>query len=138
MSSWESHPLDSATFEVTALDPREPRHVMVFHDGRKLGGSTLIDENDQGPVTIRLQPCGVVTGRLVDEEGQPRTKLELINLRGDDEETGVFHRRCLVDPHGRFRIEVIPGLGYSAYIIRPEQAVQATKVLEKVTAARVR
>ena len=107
---------------------------MVFHDGRKLGGSTLIDENDQGPVTIRLQPCGIVTGRLIDEEGLPRTKLELINLRGDDEKRGVFHRRFPLDPDGRFQIEVIAGLSYSAHVIRPGHDPQATKVLEKVTA----
>ena len=28
------------------------------------------DEN--GPLTVRLQPAGTVTGRLIDDDGQPR------------------------------------------------------------------
>jgi hypothetical protein len=116
MTYWDRRPLDSPTFEVTGLDSRKTRHIMVFHEARKLGGSIVIGEDDEEPLTIKLQPCGVVTGRLVDEEGQPRTRLEVVSTgffdAGPDE--GVFHARCPVDRDGRFRIEVIPGLGYTA------------------------
>jgi RNA polymerase sigma factor (sigma-70 family) len=116
LTYWDRRPLDSATFQVTALDPRQTRRVMVYHEGRRLGGTALIGKDEAGPLTIQLQPCGIVTGRLVDEEGQPRTKVELVNygFRDDGRNYGVFHRHCPVDREGRFRIELIPGLPYTA------------------------
>ena len=134
MTYWDRRPLDSATFEVTGLDPRQTRHVMLYHEGRRLGGSTVIEKDQDGPVTVRLQPIGVVTGRLVDEDGQPMTKLELINdgFLDDEPDEGVFHRPCPVDRDGRFRIEVIPGLGYRAGAQTEEHRIIG-KVLAKLT-----
>ncbi len=116
MTYWDRRPLDAATFEVTALDPRQTRHVMLYHESRRLGGSTLIEKDQEGPLTVRLQPCGVVTGRLVDEDGQPRRNLDVVSTTFFDAEPngGVFHRSCPVDRDGRFRIEVIPGLSYTS------------------------
>jgi protocatechuate 3,4-dioxygenase beta subunit len=118
LSYWDRRPLDSATFAVRALDPRQTRHVMVYHEGRHLGGMALIGKDETGPLTIRLEPCGIVTGRLVDEEGQPMTKVELVNYGFLDEQPneGIFHRPCPVDHDGGFRIEVIPGLSYRACV----------------------
>src|SRR5205823_420594 len=76
-------PLDSSAFEVKGLDPRRPRRIDVFHAGRALAGSLLVKGDEPGPLTVRLQPWGVVTGRIVDDEGQPRTKLELTSLLFD-------------------------------------------------------
>ena len=28
--------------------------------------------DEHGPLTVRLQPAGTVTGRLLDDDGQPR------------------------------------------------------------------
>jgi hypothetical protein len=131
---WDRRLLDSATFEVKALDPRQTRRVLVYHEGRRLGGWAMIDKEQEGPVTIRLQPCGVVTGRLVDEEGQPMTRVELVNagFLEDEPNEGFFHRPCLVDPDARFRIEVIPGPTYRA-AVRQVRGRIGGKVFSKLT-----
>jgi hypothetical protein len=134
LSYWDRRPLDSATFEVRALDPRQTRCVLVYHEGRRLGGWTMIDKEQEGPITIRLQPCGLVTGRLVDEEGQPMTRVELVNagFLEDERGEGVFHKPCPVDSAGRFRIELIPGPTYRAAVQRDRGRIGG-KVFSKLT-----
>jgi hypothetical protein len=134
MTYWDRRPRDSATFEVTALAPQEPRHLMVIHEGRKLGGAALIKDADHGPLTVGLQPCAIVSGRLVDDDGQPRTGLELVNTGylDDEADEGVFHRRYPVDRDGRFRLELIPGLSYTAGV-QAHRRVVFGKVFAKLT-----
>jgi hypothetical protein len=133
MPYWDRRPLDLTTFEVTGLDPREPRHLMFFHEGRKLGGSLLIGKDVKGPFTVTLRPCGVITGRLVDEDGRPRTRLALVNYGTPNREPnrGIFHDRCAVDGEGRFQVEVIPGLSYTA--TAEANGLGVGQVFEKVT-----
>jgi RNA polymerase sigma factor (sigma-70 family) len=136
LTYWDRRPLDSPTFEVKALDTRQTRHVMLYHEGRRLGGWTLIEKEQEGPITIRLQPCGVVTGRLVDEEGQPLTKAELVNagFPEDEPNVGVFHKPYLVNSEGQFRIEVIPGRPYWAAVQQGRGRI-GSKVFSKLTLA---
>jgi hypothetical protein len=112
-------PLESAEFEVQGFEPGKPLRLLFVHEGRKLAGRLLIEGDEPGPLTVRLQPWGVVTGRLVDDEGQPRAKLQLLGnipTRRFDPERGLLPRNNepdLTDRDGRFRIEgLIPGLKY--------------------------
>ena len=61
--------------------PVEPRRVTVTHAGRKLIGSVYLKGDESGPLTIRLQPYGTITGRIVDEDGRPRGGLGLDQRR---------------------------------------------------------
>ena len=76
-----------AHVEVHALDPSRPRRV-TSHAGRKLIGSVYLKGDEAGPLTIRLQPWGTITGRVVDDDGQPRG--------GPGTNTGVFPKRPAV------------------------------------------
>jgi hypothetical protein len=112
---------DSPTIEVHALDPSRPRRVTITHDDRKLVGSVDLNGDETGPLTVRLQRSGTVAGRIVDEYGQPRGSLGLINLGGIDPELpadrGILPESSsnTVGRDGRFRIEgLIPGLKYGA------------------------
>ena len=73
---------DAPTFEVHALDPSKPRRVTITHAGRKLVGSVYLKGDETGPLTVRLQPWGTVTGRIVDDDGKPRGSLRLNSLLG--------------------------------------------------------
>jgi RNA polymerase sigma factor (sigma-70 family) len=117
--SWSDAPLPSAEFEVHALGPDSKRGLLFFHEGKKLAGSYLVRPGESGPVTIKLEPCGTLTGRLVDDEGRPRPGAQMTCdgiFIGDDSrfEKGSLPAPIKTDEDGRFRTSgLVPGLKYS-------------------------
>ena len=115
---------DSPTIEVHALDPSKPRRVTMTHAERKLVGSIYLKGDETGPSTVRLQPWGTITGRVIDDEGHPRRGLRLNNLGGlfpeRPAEEGILPRSTSgpgirLGRDGEFRIEgLVPGLKYGA------------------------
>ncbi len=115
---------ESPTIEVHALDPSKPRGVRITQAGRKLAGSVYLKGDETGPLTVRLQPCGIVTGRVVDEDGQPRGPLSLNSLLGLYPQppadqgllpAGSTGQGIPIGRDGRFRVEgLVPGLKYGA------------------------
>ena len=71
-------PRNSSTFEVKGL-PSGAYRLDFFHAGRKLAGSLRLKGDETGDLTVKLQPWGTVIGRVVDEEGKPRTDVELFS-----------------------------------------------------------
>ncbi len=63
--------LKAATFTVLALEPREPRQLMFVHLKRKLAGKLTVRGDEKGVVTVQLEPWATLTGRILDEDGQP-------------------------------------------------------------------
>jgi RNA polymerase sigma factor (sigma-70 family) len=114
------NPQSSATFEILALGTSQPRRVTIRHDGRKLIGSVYLKGDETGPLTIRLQPYGTITGRIVDDDGRPRGGFVIASLNGSvpqrPAEEGVLPGgRTRIGRDGRFRIEgLVPGLQYGA------------------------
>jgi hypothetical protein len=115
-------PQESASFEARGVDPDRPRRASFFHDGRKLAGSIVLPGNGSDPAIVRLQPWGTVTGRVVDDEGQPVSGFALMgNVPGSrrfDPDRGLLptNERIELDREGRFRIErLVPGLVYKAH-----------------------
>jgi hypothetical protein len=115
--SWRSRPLDSPDFEATGLDPSKPRRIYAFHEGRKLAGSLLVRGDEPGPLVVALQPRGTLVGRVVDDEGRPRTKIRLIDLMESEfkPDRGLLFGDLAVDADGWFEVPVVPGLSYRAY-----------------------
>ncbi len=110
---------DSPAIEVHALDPSKPRRVIITHAGRKLIGSDYLKGDESNPLTIRLQPWGTITGRVVDDEGQPLKAIELFSIDGSFPKQpavqGVLPGDMRVGSDGRFRTEqLVPGLKYGA------------------------
>ena len=135
----------SSSFEVLSLDPSQARRVVVAHEGRKLVGSAVLRGDEPGPVTIRLQPWGVVTGRIVDDEVRPRKNLILGNANDRRSAAKSEDRGDLpvglaggsgepVGNDGRFRVEgLVPGLKYGGYAV--ESAMVLGDVFRDVTVA---
>jgi beta-lactamase regulating signal transducer with metallopeptidase domain len=117
---WNHQILESGEFTLTNLDPRMPRRVTFFQIERKLAGSTRISGNETGPITVRLEPWGAVTGRVLDWQGHPETGLVLNGWprnRSTDADEGTFPTLMKLDVQGRFRFEgLVPGLRYSAAV----------------------
>ena len=136
--TWAVKTLDEATFEAAALEPGNPRSISFMHKERRLAGAVQLEPGD-GPVEVRLVPCGSAVGRLVDAEGQPHadaTMILLPLLHGGDPIPGGsglwpqgrgFH----TDKDGRFRLEWInPDLG-GAVDVRPRSQPDRFLVPEK-------
>jgi hypothetical protein len=98
----ESQTLPTAEFAVLGLDPKKSRTLTFLHKERKLIAHLGVEGNAKGPLTVRLEPWGVLKGRLVDARGQP---LRDVRLRLDYPE-----EEFTTDRQGQFRVEgVVPG-----------------------------
>jgi RNA polymerase sigma factor (sigma-70 family) len=117
---WQNEPLPTAAFTVHGMRKDKPRNLIFLHEKKKLAGSLVVRGTEKGPLTVKLRPWSVVTGRLVDDGGQPLTGGELVILSGrkffeEDLQVGSLPKNSFpVGKDGRFRIEgLLPGLKYS-------------------------
>ena len=111
---WTPAPLQTASFTLTAADGRG---TMVFlHPEKRLAKALEIQGSEPNPLSIRLEPTGTVTGRLVDDDGQPLPGVPLrIHFVRKDPGYVADHLldRITTDPDGRFRVEALAaGLVY--------------------------
>jgi RNA polymerase sigma factor (sigma-70 family) len=107
---WVSETLKGAEFTVRGINPRAPRALTFHHKGKNLG--LLLKElpnEKSGPLTVRLQPCGSISGRLLDPDGGPLAGGQ-VNVMPDGM-NGLW--LVTADKEGRFRAEgLIPGWKY--------------------------
>ena len=74
-----------ATLEFKALRPGEMRRVLLLHRDRHLGQIlelTAPEREVRRRRTVILEPCGTVTGRIVDGDKQPVAGLQLTAFAG--------------------------------------------------------
>jgi RNA polymerase sigma factor (sigma-70 family) len=142
---WSYQPLPGASFRVIALRPsrivdlsglrqpgtltekmlrlvpKPPRTVVFQHDARKLAGAIAVGGDQSGPLSVRLQPWGVVEGRTVDSEGKALPNIGLEIQLPDSVRAGdgtIMHRpeHVRAGADGRFRIEgLAPGQRYRIF-----------------------
>jgi RNA polymerase sigma factor (sigma-70 family) len=117
-------PLPTANFTLPSVDLDRPQPYFFTHDGKKLGAVVLFKDDKTEGVTIKLQPCGVVTGRVLDLDGLPIAKATVSGyIEGGQYNLkhgwgGFFFTQAEKD--GRFRVAVISGVQVSAnYMGKP-------------------
>ncbi len=108
-------PLSSDAFTINSYRPDKPRKVLFVHLERKLAGSLVVEGVQGAPLSVRLQPWGVVTGRVVDAEGKPMSDVDIhdlnsqlprhLRVKAPDGEVRRVWESSLTDRDGRFRIE---------------------------------
>ena len=118
--------LRASTFPITKLHPDHGRRITFVKEDRKLIGFLLARGDSVAPSIIRMQPWGLVTGRILDENGKPvaATGLSAAWLGSEtptalnDPNIGeIPPTRC--DGEGRFRSErLVPGQRYRANVYR--------------------
>lgn len=69
--------LKDAGFTVVALDQQEPRELLFVQRQQKLVGRLEVRGDEKGPVTARLEPWGSLSGRILDEDGQPLAGVQI-------------------------------------------------------------
>jgi len=128
--------VNGAEFTVRGINPKATRHLLFFHKEKNLGFylKELPGEKD-GPLTVKLQPCGAAFGRMVDRDGKPvagmRLNFAAVVWAGT---VGAPPQSVTTDKEGRFRVEgLVPGYGYPVTGLAPgvksEQAPDIWEVL---------
>jgi RNA polymerase sigma factor (sigma-70 family) len=109
--------LEKAEWTIYALDGKRQRHVVFYHRERKLAGHIIVRGNEKEAVTVRLEPVGAVTGRLLDPDGQPIAGVEVSLSMPLQVESELFRylnaqkEPVKTDKDGRFRLDgVMPKL----------------------------
>ncbi len=117
---WPSKALETAEFTITGLEPGETRHLFFRHNGKKLAGDLVVKAGQEGSVSVRLKPWGVLTGRVHNAEGNPDRDMMLLPVQGAELKKAMDILRVTfltpVQPYkeARFRIEgLVPGVPYN-------------------------
>jgi hypothetical protein len=109
---------------MTALKPGEPRRLVVVHMEKRLAATLLVRGDEKGPLTIKLEPWGVATGKLTIPEGKDPTDYRIFTrnavvltldggVQRPDLNLGDLLAPVKPDKDGKFRIEgLVPGLKY--------------------------
>jgi hypothetical protein len=122
------HRLTTPGFSMLAPTPEEPRLLQVVHPEKNLAGSLVMRGDEPGPLTVRLGPAGVLTGRFVTTDGKPLADLHLSIPPGrskSDVTIGSFLPGPRTDEDGKFRIEgLAPGLTYSLALLKGHYLLQ--------------
>jgi RNA polymerase sigma factor (sigma-70 family) len=107
--------LKDDVFTASVLDPGRPRTVSFVHKESKLVGHVVLRGDEKGPVTVRMDPWGVLTGRLVGDDGKPVAGVRLgwhylaLPVPGLAPPPEPF----TTDAEGRFRVEgLAPGVKF--------------------------
>ncbi len=146
---FQSKRLSTANFTVLGLNPRKARNIVFFHSEKKLGKVQAVRGDEAGPLTVRLEALGGVTGRVVDAKGRPWAGLtvevsltRLIAAYKDlpwellDNLGPMMEVKTTTDREGKFRIDgLLPGLQYNLALsvgeIKPGSTIAAYR--ENVT-----
>jgi hypothetical protein len=118
---WSERPLPTSEFEVHALGPQRKRGLLFYHEAKHLAGAYVIKPDEAGPLTVRLEPCGTLSGRLVDRGGLPQAGALLICDRpilfgedGAEFDKWALPSSIRTDKDGRFRTSgLVPALKYT-------------------------
>jgi RNA polymerase sigma factor (sigma-70 family) len=101
--------LEGASFTITGLNRQGSRELFFRHRGKKLAMHITVPANAPRPVTVTLEPCGIVRGRLLDERGSPVPGVRVCF----NEDAGLGYELTQTDELGQFQVAVFPGLEYS-------------------------
>ena len=69
--AWQATPADASTHTVESLRPGKPRVLTFAHQGQHLTGELVLQGDETAPQKVTLQPWGVLTGRVVNADGEP-------------------------------------------------------------------
>ena len=108
-------------FTVRGVNARANRTLVFYHKEKNLGFFLKeLPADQREPLTIKLQPCGSATGRVVDADGKPVADrfLELYQTPAVDGRVAALLPNRMVeftktDRDGRFRANgLVPGVRY--------------------------
>jgi hypothetical protein len=111
-------PLKTAICPVYALDPENPRELMLIHAERKLAAFVTLRGDEKEPVTVKLSPAGALAGRALNAGGELVADAEVYAFYKTPVGQQLNRRRSQpgpprTDKEGRFLLEgIVPGLEF--------------------------
>ena len=144
--------LEAATFTAAGLSKHTPRPLFFFHPEKRLSKLEWVKGDGAGPISVRLEPPGELTGRVVDAAGRPLAGLRVHPYFEDvvvnkhipfeflEPSSPLRRETTNTDADGKFRLEgLIPGLKYHLIAsggglgerfvdLAREQSVESSKV----------
>jgi RNA polymerase sigma factor (sigma-70 family) len=129
-------PFKTGSGRIYALDPDKPRPVVFLHAERKLAALVTLRGDEEQPMTVKLASAAVITGRALDEDGQPLAGAEIFTLYSTpvgQSLTNSRDRNLLpqTDKEGRFRLEgTVPGLPLELALRKGRQMLVPEKRLQ--------
>ena len=112
--------LDDAQFTVRGVSPNESRDLLFLYPQKRLGAHIEIANGNEAPLTVRLQPCAMLIGRVISADGHPVPgRLFELHASNSRRNAGFLteNKRAQTDKDGNFRIEgVIPDLEYNGRV----------------------
>jgi RNA polymerase sigma factor (sigma-70 family) len=127
---------EDGRFTLRPVDTGHPQPFFFQHPTRKLGVVVLFKDAKVTDVTVKLQPCGVIKGRLLDLDEQVLAQRGLVGYLEDNQLNvaggwaGLFWAKT--DQDGRFQAEVIPGISVGAYFDQAPARL-GEKIFQKLT-----
>jgi RNA polymerase sigma factor (sigma-70 family) len=105
--------LQTSRFTIEGMNPQRTRVLSLWHREKGLGKSVTVCGDQTGPLTVRLEPFGVVAGRIVDRAGKP-LKEQYVTCATD----ANYQTQGETDGEGRFELSVLPDVNYRLGVFR--------------------
>lgn len=144
--------LKGSEFTAVGLNPQDPRCLVIIHPEKKLGKIFEMRGDEKGDLTVRLEPLGSTSGRLINSDGTPGAGLVVTpfpprrfadykrlpfdlqrstpNRFGFGTEEGKWLPAAVTtDKDGKFKLDgLLPGMDYELWIhdgpIGPRMAIR--------------
>ena len=109
---WQVTPADASTHTVEGLKPGKPRVLTFAHQAQHLTGELVLKGDETAPQKVTLKPWGVLTGRVVNADGEPWGEAEFHSILPAEGYPKVAK-------DGRFKIVgLIPGKPYTLQLVK--------------------
>jgi beta-lactamase regulating signal transducer with metallopeptidase domain len=102
-----------STFDIVNLSPGEKRPILIRNDQLQIGKFLLLDLSEKTPksLTITLEPCATIVGRLVGPDGIG-VKGSLVGMPRPGGDFWPQLPPVASEPDGNFKVAVPPGCPY--------------------------
>jgi protocatechuate 3,4-dioxygenase beta subunit len=112
----EPDTLASPSFTVEGLNPQRPRQLLFHHREKELGKVLSVRGEETEALKVQLEPCGVVSGRIVDRDGKPVPGMTV----GFHPRPPMFGMEVMAqtDGEGHFRAALVPRQQYTLSTVR--------------------
>jgi protocatechuate 3,4-dioxygenase beta subunit len=125
-----------AELDVVTLGPGEDRMVSLVHEGRKLGRVIHVKEgyDKNGPMTVTLEPSATITGRIVDDDGNPFSGATIEPIPKPGGDYALRLPQVASGKDGRFTLPDVPtGCEYSLLFESRAPAMRRRYLLKDAT-----